>query len=142
MLDDIRMGGVINTEGAKETVNQCVKSVIRHPDALQWMSKMRDENEYTAEHCLNVCILAIAFGRHLGMTEEELHSLGMCGLLHDVGKMKIPPEVLNKPGKLTPLTWLLRIMSVWMAWAILGVWLGQISLAFQKLLLSSMPMMQ
>ncbi len=101
MLDDIRMGGVINTEGAKETVNQCVKSVIRHPDALQWMSKMRDENEYTAEHCLNVCILAIAFGRHLGMTEEELHSLGMCGLLHDVGKMKIPPEVLNKPGKLT-----------------------------------------
>lgn len=101
MLDDIRLGGVINTQQARETVDECVKSVIRHPDALQWMAKMRDENEYTAEHCLNVCILAIAFGRHLGMTEEELHNLGMCGLLHDVGKMKVPPEVLNKPDKLS-----------------------------------------
>lgn len=102
LLDDVRMEGILNTEGARETVNECVKSVIRHPDALQWMSKMRDESEYTAEHSLNVCILAIAFGRQLGMTEQELHNLGMCGLLHDVGKMKVPAEVLNKPGKLNP----------------------------------------
>jgi len=52
--------------------------------------------------CLNVCILAIAFARQLGYPEEALHDIGICGLLHDVGKMKIPPEVLNKPGKLTP----------------------------------------
>lgn len=101
LLDDIRLGGAINTEQARHTVNECVQSVIRHPDALLWMSKMRDENEYTAEHCLNVCILAIAFGRHLGMEESELQNLGMCGLLHDVGKMKIPPEILNKPDRLT-----------------------------------------
>ncbi len=101
LLDDIRLGGVINTEKAKETVNDCVQSVIRHPDALLWMSKMRDENEYTAEHCLNVCILAIAFGRQLGLNEQELQNLGLCGLLHDVGKVKIPPEILNKPAALT-----------------------------------------
>ena len=65
-------------------VSDCVQSVIRHPDALMWMAKIRSESEYTAEHCLNVCILAVAFGRVLGMTEEELHKLGMCGLLHDV----------------------------------------------------------
>lgn len=102
LLDDIRLGGAINTEQARHTVHECVHSVIRHPDALLWMSKMRDENEYTAEHCLNVCILAIAFGRQLGMSEQELENLGMCGLLHDVGKMKIPPEILDKPGALTP----------------------------------------
>ena len=45
-----------------------------------WMSKMRSEDEYTAEHCLNVCILAVAFGRQLGLGEEELTDLGMCGL--------------------------------------------------------------
>lgn len=101
LLDDIRLGGAINSDQAKATVNDCVKSVIRHPDALVWMSKMRDENEYTAEHCLNVCILAVAFGRQLGMGQEELQDLGMCGLLHDVGKMKVPPEVLDKPGALT-----------------------------------------
>lgn len=102
LLDDIRLGGAINSDQAKATVNECVHSVIRHPDALLWMSKMRDENEYTAEHCLNVCILAIAFGRQLGLGEQELQDLGMCGLLHDVGKMKIPPEVLDKPDALTP----------------------------------------
>jgi putative nucleotidyltransferase with HDIG domain len=101
LLDDIRLGGAINTEQARHTVNECVHSVIRHPDALLWMSKMRDENEYTAEHCLNVCILAIAFGRQLGMGEQELENLGMCGLLHDVGKMKIPSQILDKPDTLT-----------------------------------------
>lgn len=101
LLDDIRLGGAINTEHAKEMVSNCVQSVIRHPDALMWMAKIRSESEYTAEHCLNVCILAVAFGRVLGMPEEELHKLGMCGLLHDVGKMKVPGDILNKPASLT-----------------------------------------
>ena len=99
-LDDLRLGGVINTVEAKTTVKACVHSLLRNPDALIWMSKIRSQNEYTAEHCLNVCILAIAFGRHLGMSEAELEKLGLCGLLHDVGKMRIPPEVLNKPAQL------------------------------------------
>ena len=101
LLDEARLGGVIDTQTAKETVNECVQSILRNPDALMWMSRIRDQDEYTAEHCLNVSILAIAFGRNLGMSEEELQKLGLCGLLHDVGKMRIPPEVLNKPGKLT-----------------------------------------
>jgi len=74
---------------------------LRNPDALLWMSKMRDKDEYTSEHSLNVCVLAIAFGRHLGMEEEALQKLGLCGLLHDVGKMRVKTEVLNKPDKLT-----------------------------------------
>lgn len=105
LLDDIRLGGVIDTKRAKETVNDCVSSVVRNPDALMWMSKMRDQNEYTAEHCLNVCILAIAFGRHLGMDEQSLQKLGLCGLLHDVGKMRIPDHILNKPDALTEKEW-------------------------------------
>lgn len=102
LLDDVRLGGVINTEQAKSTVKDCVQSVLRNADALLWMSRMRSEDEYTSEHCLNVCILAIAFGRHLGMSEPELEKLGLCGLLHDVGKMRVPHEILNKPGELTP----------------------------------------
>jgi len=101
LLDDLRFGTVINSETVKSTVNDCVYSILRNPDALIWMSRMRVEDEYTAEHCLNVCILAIAFGRHLGMDEEDLQKIGICGLLHDVGKMRVPPEILNKPDKLT-----------------------------------------
>lgn len=100
LLDDIRLGGVINTEQAKSTVKDCVHSILRNPDALLWMSKIRSQDEYTAEHCLNVCILAIAFGRHLGMSESDLEKLGLCGLLHDVGKMRVQPEVLHKPSAL------------------------------------------
>ncbi|WP_339619157.1 MULTISPECIES: HD-GYP domain-containing protein [unclassified Marinimicrobium] len=102
LVDDIRLGGAINTEQAKATVRTCVDSILRNPDALLWMTKIRNEDEYTAEHCLNVCILAIAFGRHLGMEEADLEKLGLCGLLHDVGKMRVPPDILNKPGALTP----------------------------------------
>src|SRR5690606_36893319 len=101
LMDDVRLGGVINTEQAKETVKDCVQSILRNADALLWMSKMRSQDEYTSEHCLNVCILAIAFGRHLGMSEPELQKLRLCGLLHDVGKMRIPPAVLNKVEPLT-----------------------------------------
>lgn len=105
LLDDIRLGGVIDTQKAKDTVSSCVQSVVRNPDALIWMSKMRDQNEYTAEHCLNVCILSIAFGRHLGMDEPALQKLGLCGLLHDVGKMRIPDSILNKAAPLTDKEW-------------------------------------
>ncbi len=101
LLNGLRFGSVINSTEAKATVKSCVDSVLRNPDALIWMSKIRSQDEYTAEHCLNVCILAIAFGRHLGRSEAELEKLGLCGLLHDVGKMRVPSEVLNKPAKLT-----------------------------------------
>jgi putative nucleotidyltransferase with HDIG domain len=87
---------------ARSIVNECVESVMRNPDALMWMSKIREQDEYTAEHCLNVCILAMIFGRHLGLTEKELVRLGLCGLLHDLGKMKLPMELLNKTEKLLP----------------------------------------
>ncbi len=102
LLEEAALRGVVDTEQAKSTVRDCVQSVLRNPDALLWMSKMRDQDEYTSEHCLNVCILSIAFGRHLGKSEKELEKLGLCGLLHDVGKMRVPPEILNKPGALTP----------------------------------------
>ncbi len=101
LLRSAHMGQMLDTEVAEATVDACVHSILRNPEALLWMSRIKNQNEYTAEHCLNVCVLAIAFGRHLRMTEEELHLLGLCGLLHDVGKMRIPTEILDKPGKFT-----------------------------------------
>lgn len=101
ILDTVALQGVIDSEEAKSTVKGCVDSIIRNPSALTWMSRVREADEYTAEHSLNVCIYAISFGRHLGMEEEALHNLGLCGLLHDVGKMRVPKTVINKPGRLT-----------------------------------------
>ncbi len=101
MLDELRLGGVVDTEQAKSTVNECVDSVIRNPDALMWMSKLRTQDSHIAEHCLNVCILAVSFGRHMGMDEQELKLLGLCGLMHDIGKMRVDPKLLAKRDNLT-----------------------------------------
>ena len=105
LMDEVRLGHAIDTKSAKEAVSGCVTSVMQNPDALLWMAKMRNSDEYTSEHCMSVCILAIAFGRYLGMNEKELNDLGLCGLLHDVGKIQIPDEILNKPARLTSDEW-------------------------------------
>lgn len=101
ILDDVRLGRSVSAEGAKEAVAGLTQSIIRNPDALVVLSQLKDRDEYTALHSMRVCILALAFGRHLGYEEEQLNSLGMGALLHDVGKMKVSSEILNKPGKLT-----------------------------------------
>ena len=101
LLDAVRLGDAIDGEAAKQTVSEVVTSVIRHPDAMLWLSKIREESSYTSDHCLNVCVLAVAFGRHLGIEKNELEELGLCGLLHDIGKMRVPDEILNKPGRLS-----------------------------------------
>ena len=105
ILDEVLLNGAINTKEARKAVESCLDSILRNPSAMLWMSRVRDVNEYTAQHSLNVCILAIAFGRQLGFSKDELFGLGMCGLLHDVGKMRIPEAVLNKTEKLTEKEW-------------------------------------
>ncbi|MFZ5653576.1 MAG: HD-GYP domain-containing protein [Pseudomonadota bacterium] len=101
LLQSAQTGQMLDTDLAEATVASCVNTILANPEAMLWMTRIKHRNDYTAEHCLNVCVLAIAFGRHLRMEERELHLLGLCGLLHDVGKMQIPPEILDKPGRLT-----------------------------------------
>ena len=105
MLDDARLGKSLDSKSAREFVNKSVESVVRHPDAMAWMARMRGNDEYTTEHCLNVCFLSIIFGRKLGLKKNQLSNLGLCGLLHDVGKMRVANEILNKPSKLSSQEW-------------------------------------
>jgi len=100
-LEDAKLGRSIRISGVRETVTELAESVIRNPDAMVVLSQLKDADEYTALHSLRVCILALTFGRHLDFSREELNLLGVGALLHDVGKMKVPSEILNKPGRLT-----------------------------------------
>lgn len=101
IIDDARMGRLIDTPRAKAAVAGLVGSILRNPDALICLNHLKEKDQYTALHSIRVCVLALAFGRHLDLTEEELNVLGLGALLHDIGKTKIPPEILNKPGRLT-----------------------------------------
>jgi len=100
-LEDARLGSSINTKKAKQLVNDLTDQVINSPHALVWLTFLKQRDEYTANHCINVCILAITFGRCLNLDKQQLNEVGLAGLLHDLGKMKIPDEILNKPGRLT-----------------------------------------
>lgn len=100
-VNDIRMGKSINTEGAKQIVSEMVDTIVHNPNALLCFTELKNRDEYTSIHSLNVCVMALAFGRHLGLEREKLNELGIGALLHDLGKLKVPLEILNKPGRLT-----------------------------------------
>lgn len=101
MMDDIRLGRSLKVGTVKKVVAEMAASVIRNPDALVCFTQLRRKDEYTALHSLRVCILALVFGRHLGLEEDALNVLGIGAMLHDIGKMKVPNEILNKPEPLT-----------------------------------------
>ena len=99
-MDDIRFGNTINVEATKEVVSECVDSIVRNPNAMLLLTQLKNKDEYTSQHSLHVCILAVMLGRCLGLSVSKLEELGVCGLLHDMGKMKVPNEILNKEGHL------------------------------------------
>ena len=85
----------------KGVVSSMTESILRNPNAFLWMRILKDKDSYTYSHCMDSSALAIAFGRYMGLSRTELEDLGIGALLSDVGKMQVPPELLNKPGKLT-----------------------------------------
>lgn len=101
-MDEVANGGTIDGTVAKQAVAACVNSILHSPDAFLWLTQLKKQDKYTAQHSLNVCVLSIVLARHIGLSVKQLNHVGLCGMMHDMGKMLIPLEVLNKPGKLTP----------------------------------------
>ncbi|GAB4261056.1 MAG: HD-GYP domain-containing protein [Deferrisomatales bacterium] len=101
LLQQARLGKSIDGERAVATVDSMVDSIFRNPDALTSLSRLKSFDDYTFQHSLNVAVLALALGRHLGLVKNELRRLGIGAILHDVGKMRVPEQILNKPARLT-----------------------------------------
>lgn len=101
VLADVQHGRVIDTRACHGAVKRNLASMLRNESAMLWLVRLKNKDLYTSLHCLSVSIMAMGFGNHLGLQDDKLQLLGMAGLLHDVGKMRIDPEILNKPGKLT-----------------------------------------
>ncbi|MGH1449518.1 MAG: HD-GYP domain-containing protein [Pseudomonadaceae bacterium] len=101
ILEAVKLGQELDVQAVKAVVRECVDSILRNPAAMLWLARIKNSDHYTAEHSLRVAMLAIALGRELGMPEYQLEQIGVCGMLHDVGKLKVPDEILNKPGSLT-----------------------------------------
>jgi putative nucleotidyltransferase with HDIG domain len=101
MFQEARMGNAIKVGEAAPLVDEISKSITRNPEAFLNLARLKTKDDYTYMHSVAVCALMIALGKQLGLDANDLKEAGLAGLLHDVGKMLIDEEVLNKPGKLT-----------------------------------------
>lgn len=101
MFNEARMGGAIDVDNAQVLVEEISASVMRNPDALISLARLKSADDYTYMHSVAVCALMIALATRLGLDEAGIREAGMAGLLHDLGKVATDPDILNKPGKLT-----------------------------------------
>lgn len=92
----------INVRSVDNMVMGFVKSFRQEMNPLSLLASLKSVNEYTFTHVTNVCILTMSLAEYVGFTGEQLHKIGVASLLHDIGKIFIPDEVLSKPGMLTP----------------------------------------
>ena len=93
---------MIDIRGVDEMVTGFIKGFRREINPLSLLASLKSANEYTFTHVTNVCILSMSQAETLGFKGNHLHDIGVASLLHDVGKIFVPEEILNKPGNLTP----------------------------------------
>ncbi|MCK2084338.1 MULTISPECIES: HD-GYP domain-containing protein [Aeromonas] len=97
----LKAGEPIDITPLAAVAEEMVDTMFTHGDAMLCLARIRAKDAYLMEHSMNVAILLANFGRYLGLERSVLKELTLGGLLHDVGKIMTPDEVLNKPGKLT-----------------------------------------
>ena len=133
-MEEVQLGRPINAMVAKKAVAACVDSILNAPDALMLMTQLKNRDEYTAQHSMNVCVFSIALGRQINLSVEELNNVGLCGMLHDMGKLLVPKELLNKPGRLTPEELPIMQSHTTKGWSLLlrtsGIYPGAIDVAY------------
>jgi len=101
MFQEMRMGKAVSLKAMNDFVDEISSSVHRNPGALISLARLKTVDDYTYMHSVAVCGLMIGLGRQMGLKEDDVREAGRAGLLHDIGKAKLPMKVLNKPGKLT-----------------------------------------
>jgi len=101
LASDVWDGKPVAFESVDDVVNEVVDSMVRNPDALMWVAQLRQHDAETYGHSLMVAVYLVAFGRHLGFPHEQLAHLGSIGLLLDIGKLRLPPALVHKQGRLT-----------------------------------------
>jgi HD-GYP domain-containing protein (c-di-GMP phosphodiesterase class II) len=113
VIAGVRLGRATRLKRVKRAVQLVVDQVLNNEISMVGMTTIRDYDEYTFTHSVNVCIFSVALGKKLGFSKVQLYDLGMTALLHDVGKARVPPEVLNKAGGLDEREWKLIQQHPW-----------------------------
>jgi putative nucleotidyltransferase with HDIG domain len=105
VVDGINQQKALNIRKAKRLMQNAVNAIMQDDSTLLGLANIKNYDEYTFNHSVNVALYAIALGHRIGIPKKHLSHLGMAGLFHDMGKTKIPKEILNKTEKLSPAEW-------------------------------------
>lgn len=114
VINSVRMGASPNIRKIKRVVQGIVDQILSDETSLMGLTTIRDYDDYTFTHCVNVCIFSVALGRRLGLTRLQLYDLGFAGLFHDIGKSRVPVEIIQKPEMLTEDEWRLVAAHPWL----------------------------
>lgn len=102
ICNDVRLGRIPSSRPAIKTAKTMVKTILEEPFALLAMTMLKNYDNYTFQHSVNVAVIAMVVGKACARSATELYELALGGLLHDLGKMTIDHQILAKPGKLNP----------------------------------------
>jgi len=105
MIQSVHLDKAINMRRMNTTVQSMVDDILENRDAFLGLTSIKMYDEYTFAHSVNTAILAISLGTFLSLNKNQVAMLGMAGLLHDIGKVSLPHEIVNKPAKLTDEEW-------------------------------------
>jgi HD-GYP domain-containing protein (c-di-GMP phosphodiesterase class II) len=114
VINSVRIGKTPNIRKIKRVVQGIVDQVLNEETSLIGLTALRDYDEYTFTHSVNVCIFSVALGRRLGMTKLQLYELGLAALMHDIGKSRVPLDLLQKTGELTDEEWKWMAAHPWL----------------------------
>ena len=113
VINSVRMGRAPSLKRLKRAVQGIVDQVLNEETSLVGLTTLRDYDEYTYTHCVNVCIFAVALGKRLGMNKIQLYELGFAAVLHDIGKSRVPISVLQKSAGLEEHDWRQLMAHPW-----------------------------
>ena len=105
MFDKLRRGGGLDMQLMSGVVDSMIDSIFRNREAMSWLARMKNKDDYLYSHSLAVSVWALAFGRHLGLEKDSLRSLGMGAMVLDIGKMQLPTSLLQKSGRPDDAEW-------------------------------------
>lgn len=100
-MDGIRYGRTLDVKPVRDSVCKMIDELMDMQDTMVNLQDLKTNDQYTFSHSVNVCVLALITGIAMKYDEEKLRELGIGAMLHDMGKTRIPNEILNKPGSLT-----------------------------------------
>jgi HD-GYP domain-containing protein (c-di-GMP phosphodiesterase class II) len=136
LMSSVRMGRSPNIKKIKRIVQGIVDQILNEEASLIGLTTIREYDEYTFTHSVNVCIFSVALGKRLGLSKVQLYDLGMAALFHDIGKSRVPAEIINKPGGLSDDEWRLIAAHPWLGALALFQLRGQQELPYRSMLVA------